>query len=306
MDWRRVSFDWNHVRAFLVTAEEGSFSEAARALGIAQPTIGRQVAALEQELGVTLFERAGRGLALTPTGLALVEHVRAMSEAAVRVSRVATGQAVALEGPICISASEIIAAYLLPPLVARLRRRHPGIEVEIIASNAPQDLQHREADIALRNFRPTEPDLIARKIRDSEAHLYASLRYLKKIGPNITRETLSRATFIGFNREDTLRKGLAALGLALDAENFPLLCANQHVQWALVREGAGIGIMMAEIGDAEPTVRRVLADLPPIPIPTWLVTHRDVRTSQRVRVVADFLARGLASSSHSNEEASGG
>lgn len=294
MDWRRLDFDWNHVRAFLATADEGSYSAAARALRIAQPTVGRQVAALEEELGIALFERAGRGVALTPTGLELLEHVRAMSDAALKVSRVAAGQAVTLDGPICVTASEIVATYLLPPVIARLRARHPGIEVEIIASNAPQDLRRREADLALRSFRPSEPELVARKIRDDEAYLYASPKYLKTLGRRVTRDALSSATFIGFDHTDAFRAGLAKmLGLELSAERFPLISASQHVQWALVREGAGIGIMLAEIGDADPGVRRVLPDLPPIPVPTWLVTHRDVRTSRRVRVVADFLAEEL-------------
>jgi DNA-binding transcriptional LysR family regulator len=91
MDWRAVRFDWNHARAFAVVAGEGSFSAAARALGTSQPTIGRQVAALEEELGVTLFERVGKGLVITAAGAELVEHVRAMTDAATRVSRVATG-----------------------------------------------------------------------------------------------------------------------------------------------------------------------------------------------------------------------
>jgi DNA-binding transcriptional LysR family regulator len=294
MDWRRIDFDWNHLRAFLVTADEGSFSAASQALGIAQPTVGRQVAALEETLGVALFERAGRGLALTPTGLELVEHVRTMSDAAFRVSRVAAGQAISLDGPICLTASEVVATYLLPPVVAELRARHPGIEVEIVASNAPQDLRRREADIAIRSFRPTELDLIARKLRESEAWLYASPTYLHKLGTPLTRDALSRATFIGFDHTDTFRKGLAALGLSLAPENFPLVSQSQHVQWALVREGAGIGIMIAEVGDAEPGVCRVLSGLPPIPVPMWLVTHREVRTSRRVRVVADFLAERLA------------
>lgn len=293
MDWSHVEFDWNHVRAFLVTADEGSFSAAARALGIAQPTVGRQVAALEAELGVTLFERVGRGLALTPTGLELIEHVRVMCDAAFRVSRVAAGQALSLDGPICITASEIVAAYLLPPLITTLRTRHPGLEVEIVASNAALDLRRREADIAIRGFRPTEPDLIARKLRDREAYLYAAPRYLRTLGTKPTRDDLSRATFIGFDRSDTYRKGLVALGLSLTEKNFPLLSQSQHVQWALVREGAGIGIMVSEVGDADPSVRRVLKDLPPLPLPMWLVTHQDVRTSRRVRLVAEFLAREL-------------
>jgi DNA-binding transcriptional LysR family regulator len=294
MDQRRVAFDWNHVRAFLATADEGSFSGAARVLGIAQPTIGRQVAALEQELGVTLFERVGRGVTLTSTGLELVEHVRAMSEAAFRVSRVAAGQALSLDGPISISASEIVACYLLPPLVLELRQHHPGLEIEIVASNAPQDLRRREADLAIRNFRPTEPDLVARRLRDSHASLYATPQYLETLGAPLTLELLSRATFIGFDHSARFREGLAALGLSLGPHSFPIVSQSQHVQWALVCRGAGVGIMMVEIGDAEPSVRRALEELPLIPVPMWLVTHREVHTSRRVRVVADFLAEGLA------------
>ena len=106
MDWRSVNFDWNRARAFLVTAEEGSLSAAARALGMAQPTLGRQVDALEDELGVVLFARVGRGLTLTPSGLELLDHVRAMGEAATRVSLAAAGQSQSIEGTSCISASE--------------------------------------------------------------------------------------------------------------------------------------------------------------------------------------------------------
>ena len=134
MDWRSVTFDWNRARAFLVTAEEGSLSSAARALGMAQPTLGRQVTALEQELGVALFERVGRGLALTPSGLELVEHVRAMGDAARRVSLTASGRSQSIEGTICITATEVYAAFVLPPIAEKLRRSAPGITVEIVAS----------------------------------------------------------------------------------------------------------------------------------------------------------------------------
>lgn len=293
MDWRRVSFDWNRAKAFLVTAEEGSFSAAARALGTTQPTVGRQVAGLEEDLDVTLFERIGRGLELTPTGLELVEHARAMGAAATRFSRVAAGQSLSLAGPICITAGEVIASAILPPIVAEIRRAHPGIEVEIVASNQVSDLGRREADIALRSFRPTRPELVARKIRDDDAHLYATPSYLASIGDPSTPAELSRADFIAFDRGDALITGLNALGLSLTSANFPWVSASQHVQWALVTQGSGIGIMMAEIGDAEPRVRRALPDLPAIPVPMWLTSHREVHTSRRVRVVFDMLASAL-------------
>lgn len=288
-----ASFDWNRARAFLAAAEEGSFSAAARRIGSTQPTVGRQVAALEAELDVTLFERVGRGLALTPTGLELVEHVRAMAEAALRVSRVATGQALSLDGPIVISAGELIAAHWLPPLVARVRAEHPGITVEIVATNDVSDLGRREADIAIRSFRPKQADLVARKVRDDEARLYATPGYLASLGEPSTPAELSRADFIAFDRTERLMEGLNALGLALTPASFPWVSANQHVQWGLVTEGVGVGTMLASIGDADPRVRRALPELPPIPVPTWLTSHREVRTSRRVRVVYDLLAEGL-------------
>jgi len=293
MDWRSVNFDWNRARAFLVTAEEGSFSAAGRALGMAQPTIGRQVAALEQELDVLLFERVGHGLELTPTGLDLLEHVRVMGEAAVRVSLTAAGQSLSLEGSVCISASQITALYSLPPIIADLRSQHPGIEVEIIATNDTSDLSRREADIAIRSFRPTQSELVARKIKEGRARLYASPDYLAALGGPTTPEELSQANFLGFDRSDVMLKGLNALGLSLTQESFPVITGNQLVQWELAKRGVGVAIMMEEIGDAEPLVTRALPELPPFPVPMWLTTHRELSTSRRLRVVFDLLLEGL-------------
>jgi DNA-binding transcriptional LysR family regulator len=294
MDWRAIRFDWNRARAFLVAAEEGSFSAAGRALGTAQPTIGRQVAALEEELGVVLFERVGSSLELTSAGLELLEHVRAMGEAATRVSLAATGQSASIEGTVCITASELIAACILPPIIGRLRLLHPGIEIEIVASNSARDLRRREADIAVRNFTTEEPDLIARKIADRSARLYASPEYLARIGNPTSPADLSRAELFGFDRGEVMITGLRALGIDVSAKNFPIVTGNHLVQWELAKQGAGICIVMDEVGDAEPRVRRVLPDLPPLPVPIWLVTHQEVRTSRRIRIVFDFLAEELS------------
>ncbi|MGH7439877.1 MAG: LysR family transcriptional regulator, partial [Polyangiaceae bacterium] len=219
MDWRGIRFDWNHARAFLVTAEEGSFSAAGRALAIAQPTIGRQVAALEEELGVALFERVGTGLELTSAGLDLMEHVRAMSEAATRVSLAATGQALSIDGSVCITASELIAAHVLPPIIGRLRQEHPGIEIEIVASNSATDLRRREADIAVRNFTSTQPELVQKKIADRDARLYATPAYIERIGVPTSPADLSRADFFGFDRTEIMIKGLRALGIEVGPKN---------------------------------------------------------------------------------------
>lgn len=294
MDWRSVNFDWNHARAFLVTAEEGSLSAAARALNMAQPTVGRQVTALEQELGVVLFERVGRGLTLTPSGLELLDHVRSMGDAAGRVSLSAGGQSQSIAGSICITASEIYSAHLLPPVIAKLRRMAPSIEIEVIATNAPVDLRKREADIAIRNFRPTQPDLIARKLGDDLAQLYATPAYLHGIGTPKTLADLSNAEFIGFDTTDMMIKGLNPLGLNVSTANFPVITANHLVHWELVKHGVGIGIVPISVGSIEPRVRQVLPDMPPLSFPIWLTTHRELNTSRRVRLVFDLLAQELA------------
>ena len=293
MDWRSVKFDWNKARAFLVTAEEGSLSAAARALGMAQPTLGRQVDGLEQELGIVLFERVGRGLQLTPGGLELLDHVRVMGDAAGRVSMNALGQSQTLEGRVCISASETYAAVLLPPIIAKLRILEPDIYVEIVVSNQASDLRRREADIAIRNFRPTEPDLIAKKVGEADAVLYATPDYIEKIGNPTMPQDLRHAHFVNLDHAGMMIKALNKLGLGLTEENFPLLTESYLVMWELVRQGVAIGILDAHIGDADPIVRRVLPDFQPFIFPIWLVSHRELTTSRRIRRVYDYLAEEL-------------
>jgi len=294
MDWRSVTFDWNRARAFLVTAEEGSLSAAARALGLAQPTLGRQVAALEQELGVALFERVGRGLALTASGLELVEHVRTMGDAANRIALTASGQSQSIEGTICIAATEVYAAFVLPPVVKKLRRAAPELTIEIVASNVVSDLRRREADIALRHVRPTDQDLIAKRLPDDAVHLYATPTYLAQIGNPRFLAECSQVDFIGFDQAPSLRESLNAMGFTLADNNFPVLTGSHLVQWELVKHGVGVGIMPLRVGDAEPSVTRVLPGMDPFEIPVWLVAHRELNTSRRVRLVFDLLVDELS------------
>ena len=293
MDWRSVTFDWNRARAFLVTAEEGSLSAAARALGMTQPTLGRQVTALERELGVILFERVGHGLVLTRSGLDLLDHVRAMGNAANQVSLVASGQTQDLEGSVCISASEVYSVFVLPRIIAKLRQMEPKIQVELVASNEVSDLRRREADIALRNFEPTQPELIAKKIKEVPAHFYATKKYLDQVGHPHSTEDLQQLDFIGFENPGTLIHYLNEMGLFLSADNFRVITSSYLAHWELVKQDLGIGMMPEEIGDAEPLVQRVLPDFPSLTFPIWLTTHRELRTNRRIRIVFDLLSKEL-------------
>jgi DNA-binding transcriptional LysR family regulator len=288
-----TNLDWNQLKAFLQTAETGSLSAAARTLGLTQPTLSRQVAAIEQHMGVTLFERVGKAMVLTPTGLDLLEHARAMGAAAEALSLVATGRSEAVGGVVSVSASDAVATYLLPPILQRLRARESGIAVEVIASNALSDLLRREADIAVRHVKPAQPDLIARLIRETEAHFYASEGWVQAHGHPRNAEDARHLPFVGWDRNGQYLAYLRQHGLLLSEDNFSCYADHTVAHWALVCQGMGIGAMMGEIARKTPGVVRVLDGLPPVRFPIWLVCHRELRTSRRIRLVFDALAEGL-------------
>lgn len=287
------NLDWNQLKAFLETAETGSLSAAARKLGLTQPTLSRQVAAIEQRMGVTLFERVGKSMVLTPTGMDLLEHARAMGAAADALSLAATGRSQAVGGVVSVSASDVVATVLLPPLVKQLREREPGIAVEVIPSNALSDLLRREADIAVRHVKPEQPELIARFIREAKAHFYASEAWVKTHGHPRTADDAAHLPFVGSDRQGRYLAYLRGHGLNLSEANFSCYADHTVTHWALVQQGLGIGAMMEEIARDMPGLVRVLDDLPPIRFPVWLVTHRELRTSRRIRVVFEALAEGL-------------
>lgn len=293
----KFNFDWNRARAFLVTAEEGSFSAAARALGLAQPTLGRQVTALEEELGVALFERIGHRLELTSTGVEMVEQVRQMNEAAARFSLIAAGQSQEVDGVVRVAASQAVAACLLPPIIERLRKRHPGVEIDMVVSNLASDLRRREADIAVRHFRPKGEDLVARLVKEkTEAHLYGTPGYLRSVGSPKTPEALAeRAQVFGFDESHTLQEMLNSVGYPFSKGCSPIRTDDHLVQWEYARRGMGLCVMMEEVGDNDRKVRRALPDAPPVvTLPIWLVSHRELKTNRRMRTVFDALADDLA------------
>jgi DNA-binding transcriptional LysR family regulator len=286
--------DWNLLRAFLATAKAGSLSAAARELGLTQPTLSRQLAALEAGLGVTLFERVGRGLQLTTTGHALLEHARAMGAAADALGLAATGRSQALGGVVSVSASDAVAAWLLPPLVRRLREAEPGIAIEVIASNALSDLLRREADIAIRHVQPEQPELIARLVREATASFYASEDWVRRHGHPRTAAEAATVPFVGTDRSGRFREYLQKHGLPVTEASFSSYADHSVANWALVQQGLGIGAMMDEIAQETPGIVRVLDEVPPVRFPIWLVSHRELRTTRAIRVVFEALAKGLA------------
>ena len=282
--------DWNHIRAFLATADTGSLSAAARALGLTQPTLSRQVAALEDELGVMLFERIGRSLELTQAGLELLEHTREMGDAAHRISLIASGQSQSIDGEIRITATDIFSAHLLPPFLSALREAAPDLKIDVVAANDIRDIMRREADIAIRHVRPEQPDLIARLVTEASGNFYASRSYLQRHGTPQSLEDLANHEFISFGDVAQMVKFLNDMGAPVTPDNFSIGSENGLVAWNFAKTGLGICVMESTVAQANPDMVPILPESENVKFPVWLVTHRELHTSRRIRLVFDMLA----------------
>lgn len=286
---------WELYRSFLGVLREGSLSGAARALGITQPTVGRHVAALEKALGVALFTRSPAGLMPTEVALALRGHAEAMESTAASLARAATGRGEAVAGVVRVSASDVIGVEVLPPIVARLRERHPGLQLELVTTNRMQDLLRREADIAVRMARPTQAQLVARRIGDVELGLHARPDYLERRGTPRRIEELAAHALIGYDQMPAFAREALRAQKGFDRDAFSLRTDSDLAQLALIRAGAGIGVCQVGLAGRErPPLRRVLARAFSLRLDTWVTMHEDLRASPRCRAVFDALVEGLS------------
>jgi DNA-binding transcriptional LysR family regulator len=285
--------DWALLRVFLEVAASGSLSRAALALGSSQPTLSRQVAQLEAQLGHALFERTTRGVRLTDAGEALRGPAERMREQAQQFSLVAAGRSLALAGTVRVTASEMVSAYVLPALLRRLRDQHPEIQIELVASNEVENLLEREADIALRMVRPKQSALVARRLADQPLGFYAHRDYVAAKGKP-TEANLLTHEWVGFDRSDQFVRGFRDAGFKVDKTLFALRCDNQVVGWHAVLAGLGIGVGMHRVAALSPQLVRVLTKVAVPPLPLWITAHRALRGTPRLKVVFDFFAEALA------------
>lgn len=288
-----TDFDWNHMRAFLAVVEKESLSGAARMLGQTQPTLSRQIRSLEEALQTSLFIRGTRDTRLTDSGAALFEHVQTMATAAAQISKIANGRNQTLEGIIKITATDAMISYVLPECLKTLRKNHPGVLVELISSIAQSDLTRHEADIAIRHVRPTQPDLIARRIGDFDVSLFASPDYLASLNGGLTAETIAAADFIGFEHPERLVQQINELGISVSQNNFTIVATSGVVLYQLAQAGLGIALLPTAVASDQFGLKQVLPNLKEMRLPIWLVSHRDVQTNMRVRLCFDLLATTL-------------
>jgi DNA-binding transcriptional LysR family regulator len=286
--------DWSLWRSFGAVVEAGSLSAAARKLGMSQPTLGRHIEALETALGMPLFERTLQGFRPTETALRLFQPVEAARRSLSEAELMAQGSSAVLAGTVRITASTVISSYALPGMLAAIRQRHPAVAIELVPSDSAENLLLREADIAVRMFRPTQLELVTRHIGKIPIVGCAHKSYLARRGTPRALAELIDHDLIGFDRDDFLIATARAMGLPIGREDFSIRCDSQTAMWELIRAGLGIGFAQAPLVAREPEIVKLFPDIVFPPLEIWLTTHRELFTSRRIRVIYDALAEALA------------
>lgn len=288
-----LQFDWHLIRSFLAALDAGSLLGAAKVLNTSQPTVGRHVAELESQLGVVLFERTGRGLQPTAVALTLADSARAMESGALQLGRRLSSAQTQVQGTVRITASQPVANALLPSILARMREALPEIQIELVSSNTVSNLLRREADIAVRMVQPEQGTLIAKKLGNVSVGVYAHKSYLARYGTPQQPEDLFHHAMIGYDADETMIRGFANYGHVMTKESFALRSDDLMVQWQALLAGCGIGFVADYMGRTQSDLVKLLPMLVIPPLPMWLAVHREIRSSQRIRAVFDYLATAL-------------
>jgi DNA-binding transcriptional LysR family regulator len=274
--------DWENLRHFVTLAREGSLSAAARVLRVDHATVARRVAALEAETGMKLVDRRARSYALTEIGRRVAATAAPMEDAAFAVERAALATRPGLRGDVTISSPPSLTNALIAPQLIRLRQHHPGIRLTLIGEKRAASLNRREADIAVRLGRPTEPGLIARKAGHFGFSLYGAPHYLKETPP-------AALAFIAYDKSmDDSPQQLWLKAVAAGRE-IVLYSSDLENQAAAARSGVGLVALPHFVGDSDPRLQRYAADSTAVGRDVWLIVHRDLRSAPVVRAVMDFL-----------------
>ncbi len=283
--------DWDLFQSLHAVLEAGTLSAAARLRGLTQPTLGRHIETLEQRLGSPLFLRSPRGLQPTDLALELKPHLHDMSAAASAAVRDASGAANSLSGSIRITASEIVGAEILPPMLTSFREEHPGVVIELMLSNINDDLSRREADIAVRMTPPSQNALIAKKVGEVALTFFATAEYLERHGTPETLADFEEHAIIGFDSPGRGMRDVPGLNMPVSRETFTFRSDSDLAQLAATRAGFGIGVVQDGLARRY-GLTRVLPNFTLFSLPVYVVMHENLRGSRRMRLMFDHLVDG--------------
>jgi len=283
--------DWDDFRYFLAVARSGSLTGAARLLKSSAATVGRRIDDLERRLGARLFERGQSGYAPTESGAAIRAKAEAVEEAVLSLEREAFGRDLRASGKVRIATAEDIASVIVAPRLGDFRRTHPGIVVELVSSWDVVNLTRREADVAIRTLRPTHGDFVVRQVGIWNCALYVSKAYARAHGirAKASADELAALDVITWTEEHHFRGGdwfdnhLARAPIVFAAN-------SRHIQFAACKAGLGAAVLPSLAADADPELVQLLPPESVRSVPLWLVAHRDLSRTARIRAVMDFMA----------------
>ncbi|UFX45049.1 LysR family transcriptional regulator [Bradyrhizobium sp. 41S5] len=283
--------DWNDFRLILAISRTGSLKGAAKELGNDHSTIFRWLNGLEARFRVQLFERNGGVYVPTDAGDRMLLAAERMEAEALALDRDIAGRDARLSGNLRITCSESLAYRILNDLLAGFRSRHEGITVELLVDNRQLDLLRREADIAIRATRPVEGDLFGRQIAETAWALYASPRYLAD------RDRFIGGSFEGhrFIGWDTSAVAAAAKWLTETVPNDRIVYRSSSLinQMMAVKAGIGMALLPCYLGDPETDIESIAVPEAALTRELWLITHRDLRNTARVRAFFDVVGQAL-------------
>lgn len=285
--------DWDDVRVFLAVARDGSYSKAAETLGTQQSTVSRRVQALEQRLGVKLFDRYSHGMRPTPAARAVQRRAETMECEAQSIERQLIGTDVEMEGVVRVTGTEAILAFWLVRHIRGFYQQYPRIKLELISSNEQLDLGAREADVALRFGKPKEPRLVARSLGAVQMNLFASKAYARAHGlPRSVEEVRNHCILdhTGFHKSDSAETWTQFVA----EHDAAILQTNSWVTYLQALElGLGIGILPRFIGTASSEYIDLDLDLR-YSSDLYLVTHEETNKSARIRAFCAYLNEAAA------------
>lgn len=293
MDTNLKNLDWALIQSFLAVAETGSLSAAARQMNASQPTIGRHIKAMERHLNAELFVRRARGLELTLLGSEIVRAAQNIRTAVKQIELTAAGQQSAMAGTVRITSSVWMSTMHLPAMIAHIRRVEPQIDIELLPSDHSHNLLFREADIAVRLYRPQQPDLVARYLGELEFGAFASKAYMAEHGTPTSLEAFFQHHLVGYNQKREIIRGFGRAGYQVDREFFKTRCDDDLSYWALVQAGCGIGFGQRLTGSRDSNLQEIDLDLELPTLPVWLAAPEMMRRTPRIRRVWDHLADSL-------------
>jgi len=284
-------FDWDLVQSFLAVLDHGSLLAASRHLGTTQPTVGRHIEALESQLGLLLFDRTARGLVPTAHAHQIAAHSRVMQQSANQLASVAAGRGISEAAQVRVSASEMIALFVLPEICLKLSIQAPQIQLSINSSDAVVNLLRRDADIAIRMVKPQQSSLIARRLGQIRLLPCAAQSHIDRWGMPRTMPEAMRQPLILPDRHTGNLDGLRRAGVSMDALTVVMRTDCYPVMWGAICAGLGVGVASEYMIERTPHVHRLPFDFPVPALPLWLSVLLELRINAAIRQLFDFLGQ---------------